>query len=498
MPETPLVECRNITKRFGAVTALDGVDLTIHAGEVHGLIGGNGAGKSTLMKILAGALPGYEGTVLLDGAEVRLSSPQVAMNHGVAMVYQELSGVGGLSVAENIFLGRQPTDRFGRIDWRSMRREAGKHLAQLEIDVDVSRRLDGFPLVIRQMVEIARGVYSGARLLILDEPTSTLSPPEARRLFDLVRGLRGRGMAIVFISHFIEDVLEICDRVTILRNGRLIETSPGEALDKHYAIRTMLGHDLSGAEKGYETAATLGPRPTVPPVLSARGLRLAGSVDGVDLDVSGGECLGLYGFVAAGHQQLLRVLAGAERAVSGRVLVDGTELPTGRLHDAVRRGVALVTADRRQSLHSRGEVFKNVTLAHLRRAVGEWLTDRAEVAASKPILERVGCRPADPWMRAGDLSGGNQQKVVIAKWLLGPLRVLLLDEPTSGMDVGAKDEVMRLVAELKSRGLAVILASSEPEMLIAHADRILVMRQGRVTREFADTTVTKDELMQHA
>ena len=496
--QTPSLVCRRISKRFGGVTALDNVDFTLHTGEVHGVVGSNGAGKSTLMKVLAGVLPDHDGTVLLEGRPADLSSPQAAMAQGIAMVYQELSGIGQLSVAENLFLGRQPTTWFGRIDWRTMRNKARQYLAELELDVDVARPLNDYPLVVRQMVEIARGIHSGARVLILDEPTSALSPPETRRLFALIRRLRDRGVAVVFISHFVEDVLEICDRVTILRDGRRLQTTEKSKLDKHYVIRTMLGHGLQETESGYETATVLGPPATKRPVLAAEDLGLGGIFSGVNLAVSPGECLGLYGFVGAGHQELVHALAGSLRPNAGRVSLDGRRLAPGSTHDAVRRGVVLVVADRAQSLFMQGEIYKNVTLAHLRRVIGEWLRRGKETAAVEPLLKQVDCRPADPRMTTGSLSGGNQQKVAIARWLLGPVRVLLLDEPTRGMDVGAKDEVMQLVAALKQQGTAVVLSSAEPEMLLAHADRILVFSRGRITQEFADTQLDKPTLMRYA
>jgi ribose transport system ATP-binding protein len=325
-----------------------------------------------------------------------------------------------------------------------------------------------------------------------------LSPTETHRLFELIGHLRDCGMAVVFISHFIEDVLAISDRVTILRNGRRLETTAAARLDKHYVIHTMLGYSLADAAGEDDSATvTLGPPPLDPPVLVADGLHLPDALRNVSLAVSPGECLGLYGLVGAGHEELLHVLAGSRRPMAGTVCVDDQPLRTG-CHHAVRRGVALVTADRRQGLHMQSEVYKNVTLAHLRRVTGRWVTPRKEIAVTQPILERVHCDPPDAWMRTGNLSGGNQQKVVVAKWLLGPLKVLLLDEPTRGMDVGAKREVMRLVAELKQRGLAVVLASCEPEVLLEHADRILVMRQGRIAHQFVGTQVTKAKLMQHA
>jgi ribose transport system ATP-binding protein len=496
--EAPLLECHGIGKRFGGEVALDRVDFTLRAGEVHGVVGSNGAGKSTLMKILAGALPDYSGTVALDGRSVDLSSPQSARKHGIAMVYQELSGIGQLSVAENLFLGRQPTTRAGNIAWRAMRRLAAQHLAELEISIDVDRRLAAYPLAVRQMVEIARGLHSGARVLILDEPTSSLSPPETRRLFELIRRLQARGVAIVFISHFIEDVLAICDRVTILRSGRVIETRDARDLDKHFVISAMLGHRLDSAEIGYETGVQLPPHAQAPPVLTAEGLSLAGAFDAVNLAVSPGECLGLYGFVGSGHQEVVYCLAGARPGAAGRILVDGRLLTRLITHATVARGIALVGSDRGQTLVQDAEIYKNVTLAHLKRAIGSWLVRGREIAIAAPLLARVGCRPAAPALRVRNLSGGNQQKVVFAKWLLGPVKVLLLDEPTRGMDIGAKEEIMQLMAEQKRAGAAVVLASCEPEIVLAHADRILVMSRGRVTQEFAGVAVDKATLTRFA
>jgi ribose transport system ATP-binding protein len=497
-PSGLLLQCRAIGKRFGGAIALDGVDFDLQAGEIHGIVGSNGAGKSTLMKILAGALPDHEGAIEIDGRPVALESPAGSLAHGIAMVYQELSGIGQLSVAENLFLGRQPAGRWGRIDWGTMNDQARRFLREMEVEVDVRRRLDRYPLVVRQMVEIARGLHSGARVLILDEPTSSLSPPETRRLFSLLAQLKARGVAIVFISHFIEDVLEICDRVTILKDGRRVETARAADLDKHRIIGAMLGRGLAVQELGYEHAVTLPAASTAPRVLEAHGLSRAGAFDQIDLSVSPGECLGLYGFVGAGHQELTRAIAGALRADRGSVLLNGIPLPAGDIHRAVRCGVVLVAADRAQTLVRGSEIYKNVTLAHLQATVGNWLTRSREIARVQPLLERVLCRPARPTLQAGSLSGGNQQKVVLAKWLLGPMRVLLLEEPTRGMDVGAKEEIMRLVRDLKNQGIAVILASTEPELVLSQADRIVTFRRGRVSGEFSGTTIDKPTLLKNA
>jgi ribose transport system ATP-binding protein len=493
----PWLECRNITVRFDGVAALENVDFAVYPGEIHGLVGCNGAGKSTLMKVLAGAVAHYEGTIRLDGAPIRLDSPRASLRHGIAMVYQELSGIGQLSVAENLCLGRQPVTPWGTIAWRTMIRQAEAALAELEIAVDVRRKLAEYPLVVRQMVEIARGLHSGARLLILDEPTSALSIPEARRLFELMRRLKVRGVAQVFISHFLEDVLAICDRVTILRDGRRIATHPVADVTRRSLIEAMVGRGVDATGQDHLEAVL--PEVSAGPVrLRVDHLRSAGAFEDVSLEVRAGECVGLYGFVGAGHQDLAQAIAGARPVEGGVVTVDGAALRRGDVGEAVARGVLLVPADRGRSVVRQATIGQNVSLAHLRRAVGEWLTRRREMEAVQPVLNRVGCRPPNPRMRAGLLSGGNQQKVVLAKWLLGPVRVLVLEEPTRGMDVHAKREVMELVQQQKGAGAAVVLASTEPELLLAYADRIVVFSRGRVTRTFAGERVTKADLMHAA
>ncbi len=493
----PLLDCRNIGVRFGGVVALSGVDFALHPGEVHGLVGCNGAGKSTLMKVLAGVVPDYSGEIRLDQKLVHLSSPREALSHGIAMVYQELSGIEQLSVAENLFLGRQRVSTWGQVDWKEMNRQATASLAELNIHIDVRSRLRDFPLVIRQMVEIARGLHSGARVLILDEPTSALSLPEAKRLFELIEHLQSRGVAIVFISHFLEDVLAICDRVTILKDGRKLETRPTAELDRTTIIRQMVGETGdSTTEECTET--TLPPATVGSPRLDIYGLKKAGCFDDITLDVKPGECLGLYGFVGAGHQDLVHALAGSTTVEHGQVWLDGKPLRTGDVTASVKNGIVLVAADRAQTLARRASIAHNMTLAHLRKNLGNWLVRRREHQVCQPMLETVGCRPPNPALRAGSLSGGNQQKVVLAKWLLGPIRVLLLEEPTRGMDVHAKAEIMELVAEQKRQGAAVILASTEPELVLAHADRIATMARGRITRIFTNERTTKQDLMRLA
>lgn len=496
-PPALLLECRKIGVRFGGVVALSDVDFDLRPGEVHGLVGCNGAGKSTLMKVLAGVVPDYSGEILMDARPVRLGSPRESLGHGIAMVYQELSGIEQLSVAENLFLGRQLVTSWGQVNWREMQRQATASLAELEIHIDVRRRLGDYPLVIRQMVEIARGLHSGARVLILDEPTSALSLPEARRLFELIKHLQTRGVAMVFISHFLEDVLAICDRVTIVKDGRKLETRQTSELDRTTIIRQMVG-DVTEATSEECVEATLPAAAGGSPRLEVRELSRPGCFDQISLDVKPGECLGLYGFVGAGHQDLVHALAGATSAERGQILLDGHTLKSGDVAAAVDQGIVLVAADRAQTLARRAAIAHNMTLAHLKRNLGSWIVRKKEREVCQPMLQQVGCRPPNPDLRAGSLSGGNQQKVVLAKWLLGPIRVLLLEEPTRGMDVHAKAEIMELVAQQKRSGAAVILASTEPELVLAHADRIATLARGKLTRMFQGERVTKQDLMRCA
>jgi ribose transport system ATP-binding protein len=489
-----LLSARRITVRYGGVAALSEVDFELAPGEIHGLVGCNGAGKSTLMKVLAGAVPHYEGDISLDGTPVRLDSPHGALSRGIAMVYQELSGVGSLSVAENICLGRQPRTRLGTVDWRRMAREARASLAELNVDIDVTKRLDRYPLVTRQLVEIARGLHSGARILILDEPTSALSPPEAARLFDLMRQLRRRGVSMIFISHFLEDVLAICDRVSVFRDGRHIATRAASVLDRSTMLRQMIGdeRDASGADV---LEATLPPRTNDPQRLQIQGLSQPGLFESLSLTAAAGECVGLFGFVGAGHQDFVWSLSGAARPAGGTVTLDGRPVTLTNVRDAVRRGIVFVAADRARTLVRGSSISRNLTLAHLRRVLGAWLRRRREETVSKPMLETIGCRPPNPSLRAGSLSGGNQQKVVFGKWLFGPIEVLLLEEPTRGMDVHAKAEIMDLVKKQRDAGAIVVLASTEPELLLAHATRIVVFSRGKIVSELHGQTVTKADLM---
>jgi ribose transport system ATP-binding protein len=493
-----LLELSGVTKTFGGVTALKGVDFSLMAGEIHGLVGENGAGKSTLMKIIAGVHAGYEGQMRLDGRPVQFSSPRDARAGGIGMVHQELAVVPGLSVAESVHLGTQPVGRFGLVDWRAMRHGAAEHLANLGIDLDPRTLMGALPLGLQQLVEVARVLYSGARIIILDEPTSALAPPEVERLFGLLRRLRDAGRSIVFISHFLDDVLAICDRVTVFRNGQAVATEACANVNKHWIIERMIGSGHDDLEESYLADIPLRSRPSARLVLEVEGLSRTGAYRDVSFQVRAGEVLGIYGFLGAGQLDLARSLFGVLPAERGQVGLDGRAVRLSSASRARRMGMAFVPESRRMMLFGSEPVFKNVTISVLARIGRFWLHPEAERGIARQHVERLRIRPPDVSRTLRTLSGGNQQKVALAKWLTHLPRVLVLSEPTRGMDVGAKDDVVKIVRGLREQGIAIVVVSTEPETVLSLADRILVMKKGSVVREFADEPVSKDRLMEAA
>jgi len=491
----PLLELRGISKRFAGVAALTDVDFALDAGEVHGLVGENGAGKSTLMKIIAGVHAEYDGEMRLDGRPVHFRSARDARDAGIGMVHQELSTVPELSVAENVLLGAQPT-RMGIVSWRRMRIQAQKQLDAFGIDVDPRVPVGSLPLGLQQMVELARVLLSGARIIILDEPTSALSPPEVERLFALLARLRETGRSTVFISHFLDDVLRVSDQVTVFRNGRRVEGAPAAAVDKLWLIERMVGAGHERLGESHAGEMQLEPRSAAPVVLQAERLAVEGLFDDVSLEVRAGEVLGVYGFMGSGQLELARALSGKLRLGSGAVRVDGQ---VARLHGgtpaAKRAGIAFVPESRRAMLFALEPVYRNVSIAILERIGRVLLRPREERRIAEGHVQTLGIRPPLVDRAVGQLSGGNQQKVALARWLTHLPRVLLLSEPTRGMDVGAKDDVVRIVRGLRDAGIGVVVISSEPETVLSLADRILVMRRGGITREFAGEAVSKDRLL---
>lgn len=494
----PVLELRGVTKRYDSVTVLRNVDFDLREGEVHGLIGENGAGKSTTMKLLAGVDDDYEGELRIRDKVVRLRSPAQAQGLGIGMVYQELSVFPHLTVAENLFGRSQPT-RMGVVNWREMARLAQLHLNELGLEIDVASRMSDLPVGNQQVVEIARVVFSGARVIILDEPTSALSPPEIAHLFQFVRTLKAQGKSIVFVSHFLEDVLEISDRITILKDGVRVATLPASETSKQHLVELMLGDRASALQPRHEVRNEQSE--DVEPgkvALRVDDITLPGEFERVSFVLHRGEVLGLFGFMGAGQVSLSRCLFGASRAGTGTVTLDGKRLHLSGTSTAVASGVAFVPENRHDSLMLQQPMYANITLAHLKKIVG-WLLKRAtEVTAAAKCIESLAIRPADPQIPVAALSGGNQQKVVLAKWLIEQPRLLILIEPTRGIDIAAKDEVISVIGRLRAQGVPVLLISSEPEVIERMAGRALVMKKGKIAAELQGRDMTRQNLMQHA
>ena len=491
----PLLELSGIAKSFGGVVALRDVDFTLRAGEVHGLVGENGAGKSTLMKIIAGVHTEYEGTMRLDGAPVRLRSARDALARGIGMVHQELSVVPDLTVAENVFLGHQPVNRAGIVRWRHMAREAGEHLRRLGIEVDPRTPMRSLPLGLQQLVELGRVLFSGARIIILDEPTSALSPPEVERLFGLLGRLRRTGKSFVFIAHFLDDSLQVSDTVTVFRNGRKIVTGPADGVDKAWLIQKMIGAGHEELEESYLGELYLDSRPDAPVLLETHELSAPPNFAGVSLQVRAGEVLGIYGFMGCGALELARTLFGKLRSSRGTVAVAGEAVRLKSTTDAKRAGLAFVPESRRSMLFAMQPVYRNVTISILERISRLWLKPEVERGIARAQVARLDIRPPSVEVPLRTLSGGNQQKVALAKWLTHLPKVLVLSEPTRGMDVGAKDDVVKIVRGLKEQGIGIVVVSTEPETVLSLADRILVMKKGAIAHEFRSEKVSKDRLL---
>lgn len=491
----PLLEMRGISKSFGGVAALCDVDFVLKSGEIHGLVGENGAGKSTMMKIIAGVHAGYDGIMAIDGKPVHFRSARDARAAGIGMVHQELSIVPDLSVAENVLLGVQPVNRAGFVDWRQMFRQAEEQLARLGIHVNPRAPIGALPLGMQQLVEIARVLFSGARIVILDEPTSALSPPEVERLFGLLRRVTESGRSLIFISHFLDDVLKVSDTVTIFRNGKRIDTAAAASIDKAWIIQRMIGTGHEELEESYTGEIFLDSRPDAPVVMTTDALTSAGAFRDVSMTVRGGEVLGIYGFMGSGQLELARALFGKLHADRGHVTIQGIRVRLRNTTQAKHAGIAFVPESRRSMLFGLEPIYKNVSISILDRISSLWLKPAREREIALRHVKTLQIRPGLVDRPLRTLSGGNQQKVALAKWLTYPPKVLVLSEPTRGMDVGAKDDVLKIVKSLRGDGIAVIVVSAEPETVLSLADRILVMKRGTIVCEFARETVSKDRLL---
>ncbi|MCE0536167.1 sugar ABC transporter ATP-binding protein [Kineosporia rhizophila] len=500
--DAPVLEMTGIRKVFPGVVALDGVDLRLMPGEVHALMGENGAGKSTLIKVLTGVYDIDGGEIRLDGRPVRFSGPLPAQQAGISTVYQEVNLCANLSVAENILLGREPR-QFGKIRWSQTRRRARELLERLDLDLDVSAPLSSYSLAIQQMVAIARSLSNtdiDAKVLILDEPTSSLDASEVAQLFAVMRRLKAEGVAIVFVSHFLDQVYEIADRMTVLRNGRLVGEYRTAELPQMELVSKMIGKDLATLEdleqQPREATARI---ERGEPLVQAEDLGRKGGIEPFGLRIHSGEIVGLAGLLGSGRTELARLLFGADRADEGRLKVDGKPVTLRTPRAAMNRGIAFSSENRRtEGIVGDLSVRDNIILA-LQASRG-WMRPVSRRRADELVdkyVKALQIRPADPDRRVRDLSGGNQQKVLLARWLITEPRLFIVDEPTRGIDVGAKAEIQRLVAELADGGMAVLFVSAELEEVLRLSHKIEILRDRRLVEELENTdAVDADRIMQ--
>src|ERR1700730_17347743 len=497
--KAPLLEMKSITKEFPGVKALDGVSFDLSAGEVHALVGENGAGKSTWIKILAGVYPHpeYGGEVFLDGSERRFANVRDAEKAGIAIIFQELSLVKDVSVAENIFLGREPR-RCGIISWETLYSGAQKLLDDLHLAIDPLTPVRNLGIGQQQLVEIVKALSQDARIVVLDEPTAALTDAEVETLFGILNKLRARGVAMIYISHKLDEVFRISDRITVLRDGRTIGTDATQSLDEGRVIAKMVGREVgqifpeSTHERGevvFEVRNVTVEDTSVPGKLL---------VDRVGFTARKAEVLGIAGLMGSGRSELLMAIFGAHAGrKSAEMFIDQKPVQINQPSDAIRHGIGFVTEDRkRYGLILDQTILKNMTLAGLRKLSGRFVTNEdAEAAAGERSAQDLRIKANSVFTIAGTLSGGNQQKVVLAKWLLTNPRVLFLDEPTRGIDVGAKQEIYAQINHLAKSGLAIVLVSSELPEVLGLSDRILVLHEGRVTGEFTRATATPEKIM---
>ncbi|MGW3737267.1 sugar ABC transporter ATP-binding protein [Streptomyces sp. NPDC005148] len=488
----PVLDMTGIVKEFPGVRALSDVDFRLFPGEIHALIGENGAGKSTLIKVLTGVYSLDGGTITLDGRSVRFGSPLQAQHAGISTVYQEVNLCPNLSVAENIFIGREPT-RMGRIQWKRLRQDAAELVDRLGLDIDVTAPLSSYPLAVQQLVAIVRSVGtgdsdgegSGTKVLILDEPTSSLDRDEAFELFALMRRLKDEGVAILFVSHFLDQIYEVCDRMTVLRNGNLVGEHMVRDLDQVGLVQLMLGKALDQLEELHDHQLHTAVGETL---LQADGLGRTGGIAPFDLEIKKGEVIGLAGLLGSGRTELARLLFGADQPDSGKVSIGGKQVSISAPNDAIGAGVAFCSENRKsEGLVPDLTVRENIILA-LQASRG-WtrpipVSQRDELVAK--YIKALDIRPANPEATVGRLSGGNQQKVLLARWLITQPKLLILDEPTRGIDIGAKAEIQKLVVSLSEDGMSVLYIAAELEEVLRLSHTIGVLRDRRLVAQIAN------------
>ena len=499
MSTQPLLRMEEIRKVFSGVVALDGVDCTVERGEVHALVGENGAGKSTLIKIMTGAYRRDGGRMLLEGREVNFRSPEEAQGEGVVAVYQEVNLLMFRTVAENIFLGREPR-RFGLIDWKRMNADASAILTRLGLDIDPAATLGALNIALRQMVAIARGVSFGAKVVVLDEPTSSLTEHEVSILYDVIRRLKAEGVGVVYISHRFDELYTVCDRVTVLRDGKFVATRPLAGLEKIDLVCLMLGKQREELRKRGATAFGEHQRDAAKesaPLLRAENLTRGRKLDHVSLEAARGEIVGMAGLLGSGRTETARAIFGADPVDEGHVQLEGKPLNLGSPRDAIEAGLAFLTEDRKaEGIIPELSVRENLTLAALPEMTKLGIVSRAKQnEIVERFMKRLGIKASSAEQKIRELSGGNQQKVLLARWLCKSPKFLILDEPTRGIDIGAKGEIQSLINELAASGLGVLMISSELEELVEGSSRVVVMRDGRCVAELRGAEISQENII---
>jgi galactofuranose transport system ATP-binding protein len=493
----PLLSMRDISKHFGGTAALTRASLEVAPGEVHALIGQNGAGKSTMIKILTGYYRKDEGEITFNGRPFEVHSPKAAQAGGISTIYQEINLVPMRSVTENICLGREKK-RYGLLDWKAMRAEAGSLLKRFKIDIDLDQPLSSYSTATQQMVAIARSIGFDARLVIMDEPTSSLDAREVEVLFGVIRQLKAEGISVIFVSHKLDELYAVCDRVTIMRDGRTVRVARMDEISKVALVSTMIGRDVARTEGHATGFGSASGAASGPPILTATGLSDGASVRDVALSVRPGEITALAGLLGSGRTETARLIFGTARAAVGSMTLSGRPYRPAAPADAIRAGLGFVTEDRKtEGIVPDMSIAENISLALMPRLARAGIVDRA---AQDKIVTRfiaaldIKCTGPDQKIR--ELSGGNQQKVVLARWLATDPKLLILDEPTRGIDVGAKDEVQKLIRSLAEKGLGVLMISSELEEVVEGADHVTVLREGTTVAEIARADLTEARVIE--
>jgi galactofuranose transport system ATP-binding protein len=491
-----LLEIRGLVKSFPGVKALQGVDFTVRRGEIHALMGENGAGKSTLIKALTGVYPRDAGSMRLDGIEINPHSPKAAEELGISTVYQEVNLIPHLSIAENICLGRQPAF-FGMIRWREMARRAERALARVDLKLDVSQSVASCSIAIQQLVAIARALDVSEKLLVLDEPTSSLDEKEVGELFAILRKLRDQGTGIIIVTHFLDQVYAISDRITVLRDGKLVGEFETAKLPRLKLVSHMVGREITQSEAGAQAASAGDAAAKREPLLEIRNYGRSGSVAGMDLSIGRGELVGLAGLLGSGRTETARLIFGIDKPQTGEMRVDGQKTTFRSPRQAIRKGFAFTPENRKvEGILPRLSVRENIVLAlQARQGLRRMITRKRQLALADEFIKRLGISTPGAEQAVGNLSGGNQQKVLLARWLATQPRLLILDEPTRGIDVGAKAEIEKTMQQLRAQGMAILFISSELEEVVRACERVVVLRDRAKVGELAGEGITEESIM---